>query len=47
VADPLERFRDATEADEPIITTITHDYADRVGSYQPLAEAWRAGEPGF
>ena len=38
VADQLERLRDATEADELIITTITHDHADRVGSYQLLAE---------
>jgi fido (protein-threonine AMPylation protein) len=38
VADQLERLRDATEADELIITTITHDHADRVRSYQLLAE---------
>ncbi len=40
VADQLERLRDATEADELIITTITHDHRDRVRSYQPLAEEW-------
>ena len=40
VADQLERLRDATEADELIITTITHDHADRVRSYQLLAEQW-------
>jgi alkanesulfonate monooxygenase SsuD/methylene tetrahydromethanopterin reductase-like flavin-dependent oxidoreductase (luciferase family) len=40
VADELERLRDATEADELIITTITHDHADRVRSYQLLAEEW-------
>jgi luciferase family oxidoreductase group 1 len=40
VADQLERLRDATEADELIITTITHDHADRVRSYQLLAEEW-------
>ncbi|HEX3784063.1 MAG TPA: LLM class flavin-dependent oxidoreductase [Pseudonocardiaceae bacterium] len=40
VADHLERLRDATEADELIITTITHDHADRVRSYQLLAEEW-------
>jgi alkanesulfonate monooxygenase SsuD/methylene tetrahydromethanopterin reductase-like flavin-dependent oxidoreductase (luciferase family) len=40
VADQLERLRDATEADELIITTITHDHADRVRSYQLLAEVW-------
>ena len=40
VADDLERLRDATEADELIITTITHDHADRVRSYELLAEEW-------
>ena len=40
VADQLERLRDATEADELIITTITHDHADRVRSYQLLAGEW-------
>jgi alkanesulfonate monooxygenase SsuD/methylene tetrahydromethanopterin reductase-like flavin-dependent oxidoreductase (luciferase family) len=40
VADQLERLRDATEADELIITTITHDHEDRVRSYQLLADEW-------
>jgi luciferase family oxidoreductase group 1 len=40
VADQLERLRDATAADELIITTITHDHADRVRSYQLLADEW-------
>lgn len=40
VADQLERLRDATEADELIITTITHDHRDRVHSYELLAEEW-------
>ena len=40
VADQLERLRDATEADELIITTITHDHIDRVRSYQLLAGEW-------
>jgi luciferase family oxidoreductase group 1 len=40
VADQLERLRDATEADELIITTITHDHTDRVRSYQLLADEW-------
>jgi luciferase family oxidoreductase group 1 len=40
VADELERLRDATGADELIITTITHDHRDRVRSYQLLAEEW-------
>jgi alkanesulfonate monooxygenase SsuD/methylene tetrahydromethanopterin reductase-like flavin-dependent oxidoreductase (luciferase family) len=37
----LEQLRDATDADELIITTITHRHADRVRSYQLLAEEWR------
>jgi alkanesulfonate monooxygenase SsuD/methylene tetrahydromethanopterin reductase-like flavin-dependent oxidoreductase (luciferase family) len=40
VADQLEILRDATGADELIITTITHDHADRVRSYELLAEEW-------
>jgi alkanesulfonate monooxygenase SsuD/methylene tetrahydromethanopterin reductase-like flavin-dependent oxidoreductase (luciferase family) len=40
VADQLERLRDAAEADELIITTVTHEHADRVRSYQLLAEEW-------
>jgi alkanesulfonate monooxygenase SsuD/methylene tetrahydromethanopterin reductase-like flavin-dependent oxidoreductase (luciferase family) len=40
VADQLEQLRDATGADELVITTITHQHADRVRSYQLLAEEW-------
>jgi alkanesulfonate monooxygenase SsuD/methylene tetrahydromethanopterin reductase-like flavin-dependent oxidoreductase (luciferase family) len=40
VADQLERLRDATQADELIITTITHDHRDRVHSYRLLADEW-------
>ncbi len=40
VADHLERLRDATQADELIVTTITHDHADRVRSYALLAQEW-------
>jgi len=40
VADRLEQLRDVTGADELIISTITHDHADRVCSYQLLAEEW-------
>jgi len=32
VADQLEQLHEATGADELIITTITHDHADRVRS---------------
>ena len=40
VADDLERLRDATGADELIVTTITHDHKDRVRSFELLAEEW-------
>ena len=40
VADRLEQLQEATGADELIVTTITHDHADRVRSYQLLAEEW-------
>jgi alkanesulfonate monooxygenase SsuD/methylene tetrahydromethanopterin reductase-like flavin-dependent oxidoreductase (luciferase family) len=40
VADQLERLRDATGADELVVTTITHDHRDRVRSYELLAEEW-------
>jgi luciferase family oxidoreductase group 1 len=40
VADQLERLRDATGADELVITTITHSHADRVRSYELLAQEW-------
>ena len=41
VADQLEQLQQATEADELLITTITHDHADRVRSYELLAEEWK------
>ena len=41
VAGQLEQLQEATGADELIITTITHDHADRVHSYQLLAEEWQ------
>ncbi|GII33964.1 LLM class flavin-dependent oxidoreductase [Planotetraspora mira] len=41
VADQLERLREASGADELIITTITHDHEDRVRSYRLLADEWR------
>jgi alkanesulfonate monooxygenase SsuD/methylene tetrahydromethanopterin reductase-like flavin-dependent oxidoreductase (luciferase family) len=40
VVGQLEQLREATGADELIITTITHDHADRVNSYRLLAEEW-------
>ncbi|MEV4418970.1 LLM class flavin-dependent oxidoreductase [Patulibacter sp. NPDC049589] len=36
----LAQLRDATGAQELVITTITHDHADRVRSYELLADAW-------
>jgi luciferase family oxidoreductase group 1 len=41
VADQLEQLRDATGADELIVTTITHDHSDRVRSYELLAQEWQ------
>ncbi len=41
VADQLEQLQEATGADELIVTTITHDHADRVRSYRLLAEEWQ------
>ncbi|MFF3935585.1 LLM class flavin-dependent oxidoreductase [Streptomyces phaeofaciens] len=40
VADRLEQLQEATGADELLITTITHDHADRVRSYELLAREW-------
>jgi alkanesulfonate monooxygenase SsuD/methylene tetrahydromethanopterin reductase-like flavin-dependent oxidoreductase (luciferase family) len=40
VADRLEQLQDATGADELVVTTITHDHADRVRSYELLAGEW-------
>jgi luciferase family oxidoreductase group 1 len=40
VAAGLERLQEATGADELVITTITHDQADRVHSYELLAKEW-------
>ncbi|WP_406691076.1 MsnO8 family LLM class oxidoreductase [Saccharopolyspora sp. ID03-671] len=40
VADRLATLRRVTDADELVITTITHDHADRVRSYDLLAKSW-------
>ncbi|TDD92967.1 MsnO8 family LLM class oxidoreductase [Actinomadura darangshiensis] len=40
VAHGLATLQRVTGADELLITTITHDHADRVRSYDLLAEAW-------
>lgn len=36
----LKALQDATEADELLITTVTHEHTDRVRSYELLAKAW-------
>ncbi|MFI1735614.1 MsnO8 family LLM class oxidoreductase [Streptomyces acidicola] len=41
VADQLAQLQEATGADELLITTTTHGHADRVRSYELLAEEWR------
>ncbi|MDX6351018.1 MAG: hypothetical protein QOF84_5808 [Streptomyces sp.] len=40
VAERLAVLRDATGADELLVTTITHGHEDRVRSYELLARAW-------
>lgn len=39
----LEQLREATDADELVVTTITHRHQDRVRSYRLLAEEWFDG----
>ena len=41
VVEGLTALQRATGADELLITTVTHEHADRVRSYELLAEAWR------
>ena len=41
VADKLHILQEATGADELLVTTITHDHADRVRSFQLLAKEWQ------
>jgi len=40
VAERLATLAAATRADELLVTTITHDHADRVRSYELLAQHW-------
>jgi luciferase family oxidoreductase group 1 len=42
VADQLEILVAETGADELMVTTMTHDHADRVRSYELLADEWSA-----
>lgn len=46
VADQLEILAAETGADELLITTITHDHADRVRSYELLAAEWQRRQAG-
>lgn len=40
VVEQLRCLQAATGADELVVTTMTHEHADRVRSYELLAEAW-------
>ncbi|MEQ7129159.1 hypothetical protein ABN034_32115 [Actinopolymorpha sp. B11F2] len=40
VVEKLQVLQRATAADELLITTITHDHADRLRSYDLLAKTW-------
>ena len=40
VVQGLERLQEAVQADEIIVTTITHDHHDRVRSFALLADEW-------
>jgi luciferase family oxidoreductase group 1 len=46
VADQLEILAADTGADELMVTTVTHDHADRVRSYELLAADWAARRVG-
>ncbi|GIH93496.1 LLM class flavin-dependent oxidoreductase [Planobispora siamensis] len=45
VAERLRVLQRVTGADELLVTTITHEHADRVRSYELLAEVWQAHAP--
>jgi alkanesulfonate monooxygenase SsuD/methylene tetrahydromethanopterin reductase-like flavin-dependent oxidoreductase (luciferase family) len=40
VFEKLETLRRVTGADDLLVTTITHDHADRVRSFELLAKIW-------
>ncbi|WP_242625133.1 hypothetical protein [Krasilnikovia cinnamomea] len=40
VAERLTTLQRVTGADELLVTTVTHDHADRVRSFALLAERW-------
>ncbi len=41
----LEQFAERTAADELMITTMVHGHADRIRSYELIAEAWQQDSP--
>lgn len=43
VAHRLDTLRRVTGADELVVTSVTHDHADRLRSHQLLAERWGTG----
>ncbi|WP_157247529.1 LLM class flavin-dependent oxidoreductase [Nonomuraea typhae] len=43
VVERLRVLAEATGADELLVTTITHEHADRVRSFELLARAWQKG----
>lgn len=45
VAQRLDGLQRATGAQELVVTTITHDHADRLRSYELLAEEWELARP--
>ena len=45
VARELARLQEATDADEIIVTTITHSYEDRKRSHSLLAQEWFGNRP--
>ncbi|QIG39570.1 LLM class flavin-dependent oxidoreductase [Microbacterium sp. 4R-513] len=47
VAERLDGLRRVTGADELLVTTVTHDPADREHSYELLAQAWGLQAPSF
>ncbi|MDV8024368.1 LLM class flavin-dependent oxidoreductase [Rhodococcus sp. IEGM 1330] len=40
VAEKLDALQEATEADELVLTSVTHEHADRLRSYELLGKEW-------
>jgi luciferase family oxidoreductase group 1 len=47
VREKLDALRERTAADELMITTMVHDHADRIRSYELIAEAYQLPGPGY